>query len=61
MLSSPTPSSTLAEESEQRLVLYSPLPENDTAEKLARLMQGRPQLAPPAVDVPRPAVLVAAE
>jgi transcriptional regulator with XRE-family HTH domain len=32
-----------AEESEQRLVLYSPLPENETAEKLARLMRGRPE------------------
>jgi transcriptional regulator with XRE-family HTH domain len=30
-----------AEESEQRLVLYSPLPENETAEKLARLMSGK--------------------
>ena len=34
-----------AEESEQRLVLYSPLPENETAEKLARLMSGRPEPA----------------
>ena len=30
-----------ADESEQRFVLYSPLPENETAEKLARLMRGR--------------------
>ena len=34
-----------AEWSEQRLILYSPLPENETAEKLARLMSGKP--APP--------------
>ena len=27
-----------AEASEQRLILYSPLPENDTAAKLARLL-----------------------
>ena len=40
-----------AEESEQRLVLYSPLPENETAEKLARLMSGtlRP-LSPDAIE-----------
>ena len=39
-----------AEESEQRLVLYSPLPENDTAEKLARLMSGRAPASPDAVE-----------
>jgi hypothetical protein len=31
-----------AEKLEQRLILYSPLPENDTAEKLAALIAGRP-------------------
>ena len=36
-----------AEESEQRLVLYSPLPENETAEKLARLMSGKVEPAAP--------------
>ncbi len=50
-----------AEESEQRLVLYSPLPENETAEKLARLMSGnlapfeprpRPVPAAPGIVVP---------
>ncbi len=30
-----------AEKLEQRLVLFTPLPENDTAEKLARLMSGQ--------------------
>jgi len=42
-----------AEYSEQRLVLYSPLPENETAEKLARLMGGTPQpVLPPARRAP---------
>ena len=36
-----------AEHSEQRLVLYSPLPENDTAEKLVRLMSGRSEPSAP--------------
>jgi transcriptional regulator with XRE-family HTH domain len=35
------------EETEQRLVLYSPLPENDTAEKLAQLMSEQPLFSPP--------------
>ena len=50
-----------AEESAQRLVLYSPLPENETAAKLERLMSGRP--APPAPAVgrrPAPRVVVPA-
>ena len=34
-----------AERLDQRLVLYSPLPENETAAKLARLMSSRPTLA----------------
>jgi len=42
-----------AEDSEQRLVLYSPLPENDTAEKLGRLMGGR-ELAATGVVEPLP-------
>jgi transcriptional regulator with XRE-family HTH domain len=33
-----------AEKLDQRLVLYSPLPENETAAKLARLMSSRPRL-----------------
>jgi transcriptional regulator with XRE-family HTH domain len=33
------------EEPEQRLILYSPLPEHDTAAKLARLMEGATELA----------------
>jgi hypothetical protein len=33
-----------AERLDQRLILYTPLPENDTSAKLERLMQGRPQL-----------------
>jgi len=36
-----------AEESGQRLILYSPLPENETAEKLQRLMSKRPQIEAP--------------
>jgi transcriptional regulator with XRE-family HTH domain len=40
-----------AEKLEQRLILYTPLPENETAEKLARLMSGRPEpVAPRALD-----------
>ena len=34
------------EEPEQRLVLYSPLPEHDTSAKLARLLEGATELAP---------------
>jgi len=50
-----------AEDSEQRLVLYSPLPENETAEKLERLMSGRaePEARRPAER--RPALALAAE
>ncbi|HEX4465834.1 MAG TPA: helix-turn-helix transcriptional regulator [Solirubrobacteraceae bacterium] len=36
-----------AEAAEQRLILYSPLPANDTAEKLAALISGRSTPAPP--------------
>ena len=36
-----------AEKLDQRLILYSPLPDNETAVKLARLMSSRPTLAPP--------------
>jgi transcriptional regulator with XRE-family HTH domain len=43
-----------AEKLEQRLILYSPLPENETAEKLARLMNGQALPHPPAAgDSPR--------
>jgi transcriptional regulator with XRE-family HTH domain len=52
-----------AEKLEQRLVLYTPLPENDTAEKLAQLMSGQlfdgvPDLAgpSPARRAPMPAL-----
>ena len=38
-----------AEKLDQRLVLYSPLPENDTAEKLAALMSGTGTISPPAI------------
>jgi transcriptional regulator with XRE-family HTH domain len=38
-----------AEKLEQRLVLYSPLPENETAEKLARLMSGQGMTDPAAI------------
>jgi transcriptional regulator with XRE-family HTH domain len=38
-----------AEKLEQRLVLYSPLPENDTAEKLTALMSAQGVLSPPAI------------
>jgi transcriptional regulator with XRE-family HTH domain len=51
-----------ADESEQRMVLYSPLPENETAEKLARLMSGnvaplepRPRRVPAAPGIVVPA------
>jgi len=59
-----------AEKLEQRLVLYTPLPENDTAEKLAALMGGQGVLSPPAIPGSppirrpsrrRPAVAVAAD
>ncbi len=39
------------ERSEQRLILYSPLPENETAEKLAGLMAGRATPAMPEIPV----------
>jgi hypothetical protein len=46
-----------AERLEQRLILYTPLPENDTAEKLAALMSKRfvaelPDLRTPSPDTP---------
>ncbi|HXD53406.1 MAG TPA: helix-turn-helix transcriptional regulator [Solirubrobacteraceae bacterium] len=41
-----------AEKLEQRLILYSPLPENDTAEKLAALMSGRTIAGPPELAAP---------
>jgi transcriptional regulator with XRE-family HTH domain len=44
-----------AEKLEQRLVLYSPLPENDTAEKLAALISGRALAELPALGEPAPA------
>jgi transcriptional regulator with XRE-family HTH domain len=43
-----------AEKLEQRLILYSPLPENDTAEKLAALMSGRSMAALPELGKPAP-------
>ena len=46
------------EKAEQRVILYSPLPENDTAEKLERLMSQRPAIAPPG-SARRPAAGVA--
>lgn len=39
-----------AEKLEQRLILYTPLPDNDTAEKLARLMRGAGTLELPDLD-----------
>jgi hypothetical protein len=45
-----------AEKLDQRLVLYSPLPDNDTAVKLEQLMSSRPTLRQPApADAPAPA------
>jgi transcriptional regulator with XRE-family HTH domain len=41
-----------AEKLEQRLILYSPLPENETAAKLTRLMSGQALPDPPAIDGP---------
>jgi hypothetical protein len=38
-----------AEKLDQRLVLYTPLPENETAAKLVRLMRARPRIATPAL------------
>jgi transcriptional regulator with XRE-family HTH domain len=43
-----------AEKLEQRLILYSPLPENDTAEKLAALMSARTFAALPELGEPGP-------
>ncbi len=43
-----------AEKLEQRLVLYTPLPENHTAEKLAQLMSGRLVAELPELDRVRP-------
>jgi hypothetical protein len=49
-----------SEKLDQRLVLYSPLPENETAAKLARLMRSRTRLATRATPSrPVPAVAVA--
>ena len=48
-----------AERLEQRLILYSPLPENDTAEKLAGLMESRPVAAPPVLPPRSPALVLA--
>ena len=42
-----------AEKLEQRLILYSPLPENDTAEKLAALMSGAMPVQLPDLGDPR--------
>ncbi len=50
-----------AEHSEQRLVLYSPLPENDTAEKLVGLMGGHAEPSPPQIRPLTPALALAAE
>lgn len=47
------------EASEQRLALYSPLPENDTAEKLAALMARTPLIAGPGGPARRPLALLA--
>jgi transcriptional regulator with XRE-family HTH domain len=48
-----------AEFTEQRLALYSPLPENDTAAKLARLMTEQPVLSAAAMPVLLPLGLAA--
>jgi transcriptional regulator with XRE-family HTH domain len=49
-----------AEKLDQRLILYSPLPENETAAKLARLMSSRTASAAPVrASRPRPPVPVA--
>jgi transcriptional regulator with XRE-family HTH domain len=50
-----------AEETEQRLVLYSPLPENETAEKLLRLMSGRAEAAAARAAPLTPALALAGE
>ncbi len=50
-----------AERLEQRLILYSPLPENDTAEKLARLMADHPLPSPPVLPARSPALILAAD
>jgi transcriptional regulator with XRE-family HTH domain len=49
-----------AEKLDQRLILYSPLPENETAAKLARLMSSRPMRGTTAMrSQPAPPVAVA--
>jgi hypothetical protein len=49
-----------AEKLDQRLILYSPLPENETAAKLARLMGSRTTFATPILaSRPDPSVAVA--
>ena len=50
-----------AERLEQRLILYSPLPENETAAKLARLMDDQPSPAPPIISPRTPALVLAAD
>jgi transcriptional regulator with XRE-family HTH domain len=47
-----------AEKLEQRLILYTPLPENETAEKLAALMRGAPFAREPELDGAAPRVPV---
>jgi transcriptional regulator with XRE-family HTH domain len=48
-----------AEKLDQRLILYSPLAENETAAKLARLVSSRPTLATAMPSRPAPAVALA--
>jgi transcriptional regulator with XRE-family HTH domain len=50
-----------SERLEQRLILYTPLPENDTAAKLARLIEDRPAPATPLISARTPALVLAAE
>ncbi len=50
-----------AERLEQRLILFSPLPENDTAEKLAELMTSLPVPGQPIIAARTPALVLAAE
>ncbi len=46
---------------EQRLILYTPLPDNDTAEKLAELMRQHPRPSPPVLPARSPALVLAAD
>jgi transcriptional regulator with XRE-family HTH domain len=50
-----------AESLEQRLILYSPLPDHDTTGKLERLMSAQARPSPPSPPVRRPAVALLAE